>query len=61
MDRADICYYSDDLICDGTVPNVVIEVKNKKCGKNEIEQLIRYIRWLYKIYKILDDKTNLNS
>jgi len=21
MDRADICYYSDDLICDGTVPN----------------------------------------
>jgi len=42
MDRADICYYSDDLIGGGTIPNVVIEVKNKKCGKNEIEQLIIY-------------------
>ena len=55
MDRADICYYSDDLIGYGTIPNIVIEVKNKKCGKNEIEQLIRYIKWLY---KVLGDEVN---
>lgn len=49
MDRADICYYSDDQIADGTIPNKVIELKNRQAGKGEIEQIIRYVKWLRKV------------
>lgn len=49
MDRADICYYSEDQIEKGTIPNVVIELKNKKAGKAEIEQVVRYAKWLKRI------------
>lgn len=49
IDRADICYYHrKDAICEGTIPNTIIELKAKKAGKNECEQVQRYLRWLHK-------------
>ena len=47
MDRADVCYFREDSIRDGTVPNVVIELKNKRAGKNAAEQITRYLKWFY--------------
>jgi RecB family endonuclease NucS len=50
MDRADICYYnSQQLIRDGTIPNVVIELKNKTADQAAVKQVIRYLDWLYRI------------
>lgn len=49
MDRADITYYSDDKIRDGTIPNTILELKYKTAGKNEVMQVVRYTRWLQKI------------
>lgn len=50
MDRADICLYSlSDPIKDGTVPNIVIELKNGKANFYAYEQATRYLRWLEKI------------
>lgn len=49
MDKADICYYSKNLIENGTIPNTVIELKNRKAGKREAEQIARYLRWLGKV------------
>lgn len=49
MDRADICLYSiTNPIQNGTVPNIVIELKKDKSGanKNAYEQVTRYLRWL---------------
>lgn len=48
MDRADICYYGEPQIMKGTIPNRIIELKKKKAGKNEIEQVQRYLQWLDK-------------
>jgi len=49
MDRADVCYYGEQEIAEGTLPNVIIELKNKQAGKGEIEQVIRYAKWLHKL------------
>ncbi|MFX1579791.1 MAG: hypothetical protein ACFFBJ_09095 [Promethearchaeota archaeon] len=49
MDRADICYYASNRIEDGTLPNVVIELKNIKAGKKEVNQVVRYIEWLKRV------------
>lgn len=46
MDRADICYYSPDKIEGGTLPNTVIELKNDRAGKPQVDQVVRYIEWL---------------
>lgn len=52
MDRADICLYSlSDPIKDGTVPNIVIELKNGRANFYAYEQVTRYLRWLEKITK----------
>lgn len=51
MDRANICYYSKPLINNGTIPNTIIELKIKKVRKSGIEQVIRYLKWLYIILK----------
>lgn len=48
MDEADVCYFTDDSIQDGTVPNTVIELKNKRAGKSAATQVVRYLRWLHK-------------
>lgn len=47
MDRADICLYSMNTpIKNGTIPNVVIELKKEKATKAAYEQVTRYLKWL---------------
>ena len=47
MDRADICLYSmNNPIKNGTIPNVVIELKKEKASKPAYEQVTRYLKWL---------------
>jgi len=59
MDRADITYYSDDKIREGTIPNTIIELKYRDSGKAEVEQLVRYGKWLQKIVPDELDKISL--
>lgn len=50
MDRADICLYSmTQPIKNGTIPNVVIELKKDKANAAAYEQVTRYLRWLESI------------
>ena len=50
MYRADICLYdTEDLIQGGTLPNVVIELKDEKANFHAYEQVHRYLRWLEKV------------
>ncbi|MCR5193720.1 MAG: hypothetical protein K6D59_10485 [Bacteroidales bacterium] len=50
MDRADICLYSmTQPIKNGTIPNVVIELKKEKATKAAYEQVNRYLRWLHAV------------
>jgi hypothetical protein len=46
MDEADVCYFTDDSVRNGTMPNTVIELKNKRAGKGAATQVVRYLRWL---------------
>jgi len=51
MDKADMCYYSDEEINDGTFPNTIIELKyksggTKPAGKSAALQMKRYAEWL---------------
>lgn len=47
MDRADICLYSmSNPLKNGTIPNVVIELKKEKATKVAYEQVNRYLKWL---------------
>ena len=48
MDRADICYYQEDAFEDGSIPNVIIELKMDRAGTPAIRQVERYLRWLHK-------------
>lgn len=47
MDRVNICYYSRPMIRNGTIPNTIIELKTKRVGKAEVEQIVRYLKWIY--------------
>jgi len=58
MDRANICYYSKPIIEDGTIPNTIIELKINRVGKADIEQVIRYLKWLYIVLK--ERASNIN-
>lgn len=50
MDRADICLYSMNTpIKNGTIPNVVIELKRDKANFKAYEQVTRYLKWLHSI------------
>ena len=50
MDRADICLYSmNSPIKNGTIPNVMIELKKDKATKSAYDQVTRYLRWLENI------------
>jgi RecB family endonuclease NucS len=49
MDRADICYYYEHGIRNGTIPNVLIELKVARAGKAAVKQLERYLTWLERI------------
>jgi len=51
MDKADVCYYTDESINDGTFPNTIIELKyksggTKPAGKSAALQMKRYAEWL---------------
>jgi len=48
MDEADVCYFTDNSIQDGTIPNTIIELKNKRAGKGAATQVVRYLQWLHK-------------
>lgn len=47
LDKADVCYFTDDAIRDGTIANTVIELKNDRAGKGAATQVVRYLRWLH--------------
>lgn len=47
MDRADLCYFGEEIE-DGTIPNMVVELKRHRAGKSAAEQVVRYLRWLHK-------------
>ena len=50
MDRADICLYSmTDPIKNGTLPNVIIELKKERGNKAAYEQVVRYLKWIKNI------------
>lgn len=57
MDMADLCYYGEDSKGEGTLPEVVIELKHKKAGKAEIVQVVRYLEWLEKLNNIYGVET----
>lgn len=50
MDRADICLYSlSNPIKDGTIPNIVIELKKGCANFRAYEQAVRYLKWIDRI------------
>lgn len=50
MDRADICLYSmTKPLRNGTVPNVIIELKRNKATIDAYNQVVRYLRWIENI------------
>lgn len=50
FDRADICLYDkNNPIRDGTLPNVVIELKKDQATYAAYEQVTKYLRWLEQI------------
>lgn len=50
FDRADICLYDkNEPINDGTLPNVVIELKKDQATYAAYEQVTKYLRWLEQI------------
>jgi hypothetical protein len=46
MDRADICYYSDPGLRDGSIPDTLVELKIGTAKKDEANQVLRYVKWL---------------
>lgn len=48
MDRADICFYSEPGLFDATIPDTVIELKKGRAGKGDLDQVMRYEKWLEK-------------
>lgn len=57
MDLADICLYDkSDLINDGSIPNVIIELKKGKANGSAYKQVDRYLDWLEKITESTDYK-----
>ncbi|MFC7165935.1 hypothetical protein [Halospeciosus flavus] len=47
MDKADVCYFTEEMIRDGTIPNTVLELKIRKAGKSAALQVKRYLKWLH--------------
>ena len=55
IDRADICLYSlSHRIADGTIPNIIIELKKDRANYKAYEQVVRYLRWLQKVVSAND-------
>lgn len=51
IDKANICLYKQLLINSGTIPNVILELKVKKVSNKEVEQVVKYARWLRMVLK----------
>lgn len=50
MDRADVCLYSiSNPIKEGTIPNIIIELKRNKANFKAYNQVARYLKWLKRI------------
>lgn len=49
VDRADVCYYTDEPIREGTLPNVILELEWKPAGNTKLKKMVRYIRWLQRV------------
>lgn len=49
MDRADICYFSDDAIRSGSLPNTIIELKRDRATQSAILQAERYLDWIHRV------------
>jgi hypothetical protein len=49
MDRADICYYAESGIADGSLPDVVFELKLHAAGPRDVAQISRYIEWIHRV------------
>lgn len=47
IDEADVAYFNEPGIRDGTIPNTIIELKNSTAGKGAALQVYRYLRWLH--------------
>jgi RecB family endonuclease NucS len=60
MDRADITYYTDEPISNGTIPNTIIELKHRRAGKKEALQVVRYVKWLEKIAPTDFERISIN-
>jgi hypothetical protein len=60
MDRADICMYSINRpILNGTIPNVIIELKKERANFHAYNQMLRYLKWLARICKKTEFETIL--
>jgi len=57
VDRSDVCYFTDESIKNGTIPNKVIELEWKKADEKRILKIVRYIKWLKKV--IPDEYSNI--
>jgi hypothetical protein len=59
MDRADICFYDEESIAEGSVPNTIIELKNERAGNVVSEQVVRYATWLRRRLRDQSARTRL--
>jgi len=60
IDRADICLYSASRsIHNGTIPNVIMELKKDRANFHAYNQVSRYLMWLEKICSPADFETIL--
>jgi len=50
MNRADVCLYGlSNRIGEGTIPNIVIELKRDRANLKAYNQVFRYLKWLAQI------------
>ena len=49
VDRADICYFTDEPIKNGTIPNKLIDLDWKKANEDKILNIVRYVKWLKRV------------
>jgi len=43
MYRGDVCYYSESSVADGSLPNVIVELKKQRATKDDVGQVERYL------------------
>jgi hypothetical protein len=49
MDLADLCYYDDASLAEGTIPNTIIEMDWKITDSKKVVKLVKHIEWLQKV------------